>query len=191
MPKDGAKCPKPVWQMWQDEASNYRETENFKTKDETSLYLCQVIHKLKERGMKVKYVRMDNSGENKKFVEMAEGPQWKIVCKWEFTARNTPQMNGIIEVALATIAGRSRAMCNAAHMPNNVRVKIAHEVLKHQTALDNLSIDKGHTKTRYERFGLPVQKWANPSLIRTFEKLESLEEERMVNWEIEVCPWYL
>jgi hypothetical protein len=31
-----------------------------------------------------------------------------------------------------------------------------------------LSIDKGHTKTRYERFGLPVPKWANPSLIRTF-----------------------
>ena len=157
MPKDGAKCPKPVWHMWQDEASNYRVTECFKTKDETILYMCQVLNKLKEQGLKVKYVRMDNSGENKKFV-----------VTWEFTARNTPQENGIIEVALATIAGRARAMCNAAHMPNNVRVKIAHEVLKHQTALDNLSIDKGHTKTRYERFGLKVPKWANPLLIRTF-----------------------
>ena len=34
--------------------------------------------------------------------------------------------------------------------------------------MDNLSIDIGHTKTRYERFGLKIPKWACPGLIRTF-----------------------
>ena len=59
-------------------------------------------------------------------------------------------------------------MRNAANMPEKVRVKLAHEVLSHQTDLDNLSIDKGYNVTRYERFGLPVPKWANPRRIRTF-----------------------
>ena len=168
MPKGGASCPRPVWHMWQDEASRYRKSAFFKTKDETIDYMCRTLHELKETGKPVKYVRMDNSGENKKFVEVAQSAQWKHVCIWEFSARNTPQENGIIEVGLATIAGRARAMCNAANMPENIRVKLAHEVLSHQTDLDNLSVDKGHTKSRYERFGLKNPKWAHPKLMRIF-----------------------
>ncbi len=168
MPKNGTSCPRPVWHMWQDEASKYRKSTFFNAKDETIDYMCKVLHELKVKKKPVKFVRMDNSGENKKFVEKAESAEWKHVCTWEFTARSTPQENGMIEVGLATIAGRGRAMCNAANMPENIRVKLAHEVLSHQTQLDNLSIDKGHKKTRYERFGLPVPKWAHLKLIRTF-----------------------
>ena len=126
--------------------------------------MCRMLHELKEQKKPVKYVRMDNSGENKNLIEVAQSASWKHVCTWEFTAQSTPQENGIIEVGLATIACRGRAMCNAANMPDNIRVKLVHEVLSHQTALDNLSVDKGHSKTRYERFGLPVPKWANPHL---------------------------
>jgi hypothetical protein len=86
----------------------------------------------------------------------------------EFTARNTPQQNGLVEVKIATIAGRARAMCNAAHMNNETRHYIANKVLSHSTDLDNLLVDKLHTKTRYERFGLSVPKWAEMGQIKAF-----------------------
>ena len=111
---------------------------------------------------------MDNSGENKKFLERAKDSDWLLSFQAEFTARNTPQQNGLVEVKIATIAGRARAMCNGAHMNNETRHYIANEVLSHSTDLDNLIVDKLHTKTRYERFGLSVPKWAEMGQIKTF-----------------------
>jgi len=40
--------------------------------------------------MAVEYIRMDNSGENKKLVERASGADRKLTPKWEFTACSTP-----------------------------------------------------------------------------------------------------
>ena len=61
------------------------------------------------------YIRLDNSGENKKFVEHASGSDLKLNLKWEFTAHSTPQQNGLVEVEFATIAGHARTMCNVAN----------------------------------------------------------------------------
>ena len=154
--------------MWQDEASKYRKSAFFKNKDETIEYMCKVLHELKTKKKPVKFVRMDNSGENKKFVEKAESAEWKHVCTWEFTARSTPQENGIIEVGLATIAGRARAMCNAANMPIKERTLVDNEALNHSTELGNLQVKKGESKTRNEKMGLPNPKWAKPDVIKTF-----------------------
>ena len=110
---------------------------------------------------------MDNSGENNKFVERAASADWKLTHKNKFTSRNTPQQNGIVEVQFATIAGRGRAMCNHANIPEEVRIKIANEALSHSTSLGTLVVDKGQTKTRNERIGLSNPKWANTK-IRTF-----------------------
>jgi hypothetical protein len=113
---------------------------------------------------------MDNSDENKKLLVQAKDLDWLLSFRAEFTARNTPQQNGVVEVKIATIAGRARSMGNAAHMDNETRHYIANEVLSHSTDLDldNLIVDKLHTKTRYERFGLPVPKWAEMGQIKTF-----------------------
>ena len=78
--------------------------------------MCADLRKLADNKTPVEYVRMDNSGENKKFIERAYSADWKLAPKWEFTLRNTPQQNGLVEVDLAMIAGRARAMCNAAKM---------------------------------------------------------------------------
>ena len=58
-------------------------------------------------------------------------------------------------------------MCNHANIPEEVRIKITNEALSHSTALGNLVVDKGQTKTRNERMGLSNPKWENTS-IRTF-----------------------
>ena len=48
--------------------------------------------------------------------------------QWEFTVCSTLQQNGLVEVEFATIAGRARAMCNAAHMSDSIQILVTNEV---------------------------------------------------------------
>ena len=145
--KEGVSCPKKQWHLQHDEFSRYSISNFYKTKDVFIEPMCAFLRKWADKGMAAEYIRMDNSGENKKLVERASGSDWKLNPKWEFTARSTPQQNGLVEVEFATIAGRARAMCNAANMPLDVRTWLANEVLMHSTALGNLQVDKGQSKS--------------------------------------------
>ena len=140
--------------------------------------MCINLHKLIDQEKVVKFIWMDNSGENKKFVEYAENSDWKLNLVWEFTARDTPQQNGLVEVEFAIIIGRTRAMYNVSNMPLNVRTWLANEVLMHSTALGNLQVDKGQTKSRNELIGLPNPIWANPALIRTFGEAGVVRQDK-------------
>ena len=40
--------------------------------------MCKDLCKLADDGKPAKFIRMDNSGENKKFVERAESSDWKL-----------------------------------------------------------------------------------------------------------------
>ncbi len=82
--------------------------------------MCKDLCKLADDGKPDKFILMDTSRENKMFVDHAESNDRKLNLVWEFTARNTPWQNGLVEVEFAAIAGRARAMCNAANMPLNV-----------------------------------------------------------------------
>eukprot|EP00804_Cyclotella_cryptica_P006706 CCRYP_008640-RA/>CCRYP_008640-RA protein AED:0.60 eAED:-0.00 QI:0/0/0/0.2/1/1/5/0/1261 len=166
--KDGANCPKKQWHLQHDEFSRYSLSSFYKHKDEFIEPMCAFMRRLADKGMAAEYIRMDNSGENKKLVERATGADWKLNPKWEFTARSTPQQNGLVEVEFATIAGRARAMCNAANMNAKVRILVANEVLSYSTAFGNLVVDKDCRQTRYERMGLKNPKWAEPGIMRTF-----------------------
>ena len=115
--------------------------------------MCKLLKDLADGGKPAKYIRMDNSGENRKFVERAESADWQLKCSYEYTSRNTPQQNGRVEVQFATIAGTARAMCNAANMPEEISIKVSNEVLAHSTSLGNLVVDKDHKRTRFEQFG--------------------------------------
>ena len=166
--KADTRPPKKQWHLRRDEYSGWSKSTFYKEKNQFIEPMCKDLRDLADNGKPAEFIRMDNSGENKKFVERAESADWKLNPTWEFTARNTPQQNGLVEVEFATIAGRARAMCNAANMNDSVRVRLSNEALSHSTALGNLVVDKGHNKTRYERMGLKNPKWAHPALIRTF-----------------------
>ena len=61
-----------------------------------------------ETGKKVKIIRCDNAGENKTTEERFIREKRNI--KFEYMARNTPQQNGKVERAFATLYGRMRAI---------------------------------------------------------------------------------
>ena len=77
---------------------------------EDGLELLEEIKAKKGKGPD--YVRLDQSGENKKLRDTIKRrfPETKI----EFTARGTPQQNGRVERAIATIWNRVRAMLDGA-----------------------------------------------------------------------------
>ena len=144
------------WHLMVDDYSMYCLTGQYKTKHAFIEPFCKV---LKEMIVRLKrknvIVRMDNSGENKKFQERSSDADWQLSLTYEYTASSTPQQNSIVEVQLATIAGRARAMLNQGNIPLRIRIKVSNEVIAWSTKLGNLIVDKGQTKTRYERFGLP------------------------------------
>ena len=59
---------------------------------------------------------------------------------FEFTSRDTPQHNNLAELSFPYIAGKARAMMGAAHVPDDVRGKLAIEAIKCATQLDGLRV---------------------------------------------------
>ena len=55
-------------------------------------------------------LRMDNLGENKKLQKILKDKNLNVSV--EFTPRDTPQYNTVVERAFATLYGRIRAMLN-------------------------------------------------------------------------------
>jgi hypothetical protein len=151
-----------------DEYSRFSISRFYKHKDEFIETMLRTLRDFTDRGYPPEAIRMDNAGENKKFMEVARSNEWNIKAEMECTSRSTPQQNNLVEINFATIGGRARAMCNYANMPDDIRVKVSNEALSHSTDLGNLVVDKGQTKTRYERIGLPIPKWATKSTIRVF-----------------------
>jgi transposase InsO family protein len=67
----------------------------------------------KDLALTLKCIHLDNSGENTAFHKLnTHNPEFKI--KFEFTAPGTPQQNGKVERAFATLYGKTRSMLNAA-----------------------------------------------------------------------------
>ena len=59
-------------------------------------------------GIDIKYVRSDNSGENKSLQKECDKQNHGII--FEFTAPGTPQQNSVVERKILTLMGRPRAM---------------------------------------------------------------------------------
>ena len=95
------------------------------------------INKLKSQGEeKVKFLRMDNSGENVALKTRLE--REKVNVQIKFTAPNTPQQNGKVERSFATLWGRVRAMLNNSGVPIELREKLwaemwinSHKIVQH------------------------------------------------------------
>ena len=80
-------------------------------------HFCKCLQQQKVRGKPVKIIRMDNAGENKALHDRMTCTEWKLDSKVEFTARDTPQQNLLMEQAFQTIAAKARACLNAAKVP--------------------------------------------------------------------------
>ena len=85
---------------------------------------CEKFNVWNQNGKPVKVVRCDNAGENTKLSKRCNSHEWKLNIQFEFTGRDTPQQNSLVEVGFATLASRGRAMMINANVPLLVRYKV-------------------------------------------------------------------
>ena len=92
----------------------------------------------------IKYIRLDNSGENRSFQKEREKQNLGII--FEFTASGTPQQNSVVETKIPTLMGRSRAMMLTAGFSQQDKRKFWCDVISTATKLDNIMVRKERTK---------------------------------------------
>jgi len=81
----------------------------------------------------------------------ANGHQWKLAIKFEYTGRSTPQRNHLAELGLAVLTKHGVALMVRAHVPMKIRYRVFREAFKTATVLNGLeavSIDE-KVLTRY------------------------------------------
>ena len=102
------------------------------------------IKKLKAKyGTDIKYIRLDNSGENRSLQKECDKQNLAII--FEFTAPGTPQQNSVVERKIPTLIGRSRAMMLTAGFSQQDKRKFWCKVISTATKLDNIMIRKERT----------------------------------------------
>ena len=133
------------WLIAVDEFSDCSHSFFLKRKSDQIVMIPIWIKGLKAKyGIDVKYIRLDNSGENRSLQKECEKQNLGIIL--EFTAPGTPQQNSVVERKIPTLIGRSRAMMIEAGFSQQDKRKFWCEVISTATKLDNIMVRKGRTK---------------------------------------------
>ena len=136
------------WLIAVDEFSDCSHRFFLKRKSDQIVMIPIWIKGLKAKyGIDVKYIRLDNSGENKCLQKECEKQNLGII--FEFTA---PQQNSVVERKIPTLMGRSRAMMIEACFSQQDKRKFRYEVISTATNLDNIMLRKERTKLPYTLF---------------------------------------
>ena len=120
-------------------ASNRSNFEFLKSKSQVPEDGIELLKIIKSKtGHYPKYIRLDNSGENKKLRDIVKAKTSKI--EFQFTARGTPQQNGKIERHIATIWEMVRAMMSAAGIEGGLKSKLWTECFHTAVQMKNLVV---------------------------------------------------
>jgi hypothetical protein len=128
------------WMLIVVEFVNFKVSNFLKRKSDLPEAACEVVHQMQTVGVSIKYVRLDNAGENMVFAKMANNKQWNLRLVFEFTGAGTPQRNYLVEVGFSTLSGRLQAMFDAAFLPKEQKYLLLREGLHHLTYLDGLIV---------------------------------------------------
>ena len=110
----------------------------------------------------VKYLRMDNGGENQKLESRLKSADWKLHPIIEYTTRDTSQHNHLAEVAIATIVNKGRTMMIEAKLPEEMKYMLQHKAMETAAKLDGMvivTID-GQSKPRFEHWSGQLPKFS-------------------------------
>lgn len=174
--QESTPMTKPNWRIMVDEATNFKISDFYDTKAGMVEPTCELLNKWKQNNKIVKFIRMDNAGENLKLRARAESVDWKLNVTFEMTARDTPQQNHLAELGFATLINKARALMAAAHVPDSIRYKLWREAITTATLLDGLQLVtvKSVTKTRYEhafgvnpKFTHHLRTWGEAGTVKT------------------------
>ena len=139
--RDESSGGKKHWLLIVDEATDYKWSKFLRTKSELPKIMLEFLKERKSEGLEMKFIRLDNAGENKKFQELAKKQGFSHLI-FEFTAPGTPMQNGVVERGFATLIGRVRAMMNNAGFTKEMRAKLWAECARTATMLENNMPDK-------------------------------------------------
>ena len=123
---------------------------------------CKKFERWKSAGIPVKHVRCDNGGENVQLEKRCNGVDWKSNVAFEYTARDKPQQNSLMEVRFTTIGNCGRAMMIAANISYEMRFVLFCEAYACATQLDWLvpKMLDGVTKSRVEHWCGHLPQWS-------------------------------
>ena len=139
------------WLIVVDELSDCSHSFFLKRKNDQIEIIPVWIKELKAKyGIAIKYVRLDNSGENTSLQKECDKQNLGIVL--EFTAPGTPQQNSVVERKISPLMGRSRAMLLTAGFSQQDKRKFWCEVISTATKIDNIMVRKERTKPPYTLF---------------------------------------
>ena len=139
------------WLIVVDKFSDCSHSFFLKRKSDQIELFPNWIKELKGKyGIDIKYIRLDNSGENKGLQDECEKQNLGII--FEFTAPGTPQQNSVVERKIRTLMGRSRAMMLTAGFSQQDKRKFWCEVISTATKLDNIMVRKERAKPPFTLF---------------------------------------
>jgi len=175
------------WRMMVDERTGMKFSSFYRTKDGMIEPTLEQWNKWKQNGLVVKKVRCNNAGENKKLQERAGSKDWKLNIEFEYTARDTPQQNHLVELGFAVITNRGRTLMQRANVPMNMRYQIFPKAFETATLHDGLVVvEIDRTKlTRFEhlfkkipKFAKHLRTWGEAGTVKTKQKMAPKLENR-------------
>ena len=139
------------WLIVVDEFSDCSHSFFLKRKsDQIKLFPIWIKEPKAKYGIDIKYIRLDNSGENRILQNECDKQNCGII--FEFSAPGTPQQNSVVERKIPTLMGRSRAMMLTAGFSQQDKRKFWCEVISTATKLDNIMVRKERTKPPFTLF---------------------------------------
>jgi hypothetical protein len=130
------------------------------------LQLVKTLHQID-----VAFIHLDNSNENIAMKSLIRSHGFGIT--FEYISVGSPQYNGVVECAFATLYGMVRSMLNAAKVPTHLRHDVWPEAACTATQLKNLLVSYSQTKSLYELFhGLPSD---HVPFLKTFGEMAVVE----------------
>ena len=175
------------WRILMDEATGFKTTKFVTTKSGMVEPTLKELQKLKHHNKDVKFIRCDNGGENEALQKKIDSSEWNLGIDFEYTARDTPQMNYLAEIGFTYLFNRAMAMMNGANIPKDIRLRLYTKAIETATLLDGLSQVEinGEKKSRYEhfhgknpRFAGHHRTWGETGTVKTKSKRSSKITDR-------------
>ena len=99
---------------------------------------CEFLKKCKQAGKPCKYLRQDDSGENKALGKEVNSKGWQLGITIEYTGAGTPQRNHLVELGFASVSNKGRALLTDTNVPKEMKYKLARLAMGCATDLGNL-----------------------------------------------------
>jgi hypothetical protein len=110
-----------------------------------------ILRMQKEFNVKIQTIRCDNAGENIALKHTLDNDK-DLFVKFEFTAPDTPQQNGVVERKFQTLYNKVRSALNGAELSDVLRHGLWAQCAETMTKLDNFLVSKEGDKCPYEMF---------------------------------------